>query len=92
MVVWNGGQSMWRAHFAVIRTFVRSIDAEIARSALEAAGVSAVLQRDDCGGAQPAQWMAGIALLVRHEDVSIARDVLDAPTLYAMKDSTVSER
>jgi hypothetical protein len=82
---------MWHAHLAVVRTFVRSIDAEIARSALEAAGLVVVLQRDDCGGAQPAQWMAGIRLLVDRADLAMAREILEAPTIYSLSHVTAGD-
>jgi glutathione peroxidase len=66
-----------------VRTFVNGIEADIARSALEAAGIHAVIRRDDCGGVRPSLWMAGIQLLVRREDAAVADSVLETPALYA---------
>jgi hypothetical protein len=60
----------------VIRTFVNNFDAEIARSALEAAGIDAMIRADDCGGTRPHLWMGGVELLVREEDAAEAEEVL----------------
>ena len=62
---------------AVVRTFLNSLDAEVARGALEAAGIDAMVRADDCGGTRPHLWMGGIELLVREEDVPLADEVLD---------------
>ena len=53
----------------VIATFINNIDAELARGALEAAGIESLIRADDCGGTRPHMWMGGIELLVRGEDV-----------------------
>lgn len=63
----------------VVRTFLKSIDAELAASALEAAGISAVIRADDCGGVRPHLWMGGIEVLVRPDDAANAAAVLDSP-------------
>ena len=60
----------------IIRTFVNNFDAEIARSALEAAGIESMIRADDCGGVRPHLWMGGVELLVREEDVTRAEEVL----------------
>ncbi len=60
----------------VIRTFVNNFDAEIARSALEAAGIDAMIRSDDCGGTRPHLWMGGVELLVRQEDAAEADELL----------------
>lgn len=63
----------------VIRTFSNEIEAEMAISALEAAGIEAVMLRDDCGGVQPAMgWTAGVRVEVSDGDVDAATEVLDA--------------
>jgi hypothetical protein len=67
--------------FVVLRTFLTSIDAELAASALEAAGISAVIRADDCGGVRPHLWMGGIRLLVRAHDATDAAAVLDSPAI-----------
>jgi hypothetical protein len=62
-----------------VRTFLNNIEAELALSALEAAGIHALLRRDDCGGVRPSLWLSGIDLLVRAEDAADAAAVLDTP-------------
>jgi glutathione peroxidase len=71
-----------------VRTFVNRVEAEIARSALEAAGIHAVIERDDCGGTRPSLWLAGVGLLVRPEDVETAAAVLSTPAIYATPSPT----
>jgi hypothetical protein len=60
----------------VIRTFLTAVDAELARGALEAAGIDSMIRADDCGGTRPHLWMGGVELLVRHEDVARAEEIL----------------
>jgi hypothetical protein len=60
----------------VIRTFINGVDAELARGALEAAGIASMIRADDCGGTRPHLWMGGVELLVRPEDVARAEEVL----------------
>ncbi len=63
----------------VIRSFFNHIEADIAKSVLEAAGISAVVQADDAGGVQPGLWAGeGVQLLVRDEDADDARQILDS--------------
>jgi len=62
-----------------VRTFLNNMEAELALSALEAAGIHALLRRDDCGGVRPSLWLSGIDLLVRSEDAADAAAVLDTP-------------
>jgi Putative prokaryotic signal transducing protein len=62
----------------VVRTYTNNFDAEIAKSALEAAGVDTMLKADDCGGMRPHLWMGGIQLLVRSGDVERAIEILDS--------------
>lgn len=56
--------------------YVNAIEAEIAQSALEAAGIDAIIAADDAGGLQPHLQMRGVALLVRADDLDEARRVL----------------
>jgi hypothetical protein len=74
---------MLLADLVAVRTFVNNAEAEVARSALEAAGLQVIIRRDDCGGVRPSLWLAGIQLLVPRHEAHIAAAVLDAPTLYA---------
>jgi len=62
----------------VIRTFTDRIEAELAHSALEAAGIASMLRSDDAGGLRPHMTLTnGVELLVRAEDAAVARAVLD---------------
>ena len=60
----------------VIRTFLNHFDADVAHTALEAAGIDNMIQSDDCGGIRPHLWMGGVAILVRDEDAERANEVL----------------
>lgn len=62
----------------VVGTYLTGIDAELARSVLEAAGVDCMVRADDCGGLRPHLWMGGIELLVRREDRERAEEILDS--------------
>jgi len=60
-----------------IRTFTNELDANLAKSALEAAGIDCMIGRDDCGGMRPSLSMVqGIKLIVRSEDAERAAGVL----------------
>ncbi|HUL74821.1 MAG TPA: hypothetical protein VLT86_17040 [Vicinamibacterales bacterium] len=65
----------------VIRTFLNLVEAEVAASALDAAGIPFAINKDDCGGLRPTLWLSGVHLLVRPEDVAAATDILEAPTI-----------
>jgi hypothetical protein len=60
----------------VIRTFLNKFDAELAKSALEAAEIESMIRADDAGGTRPGLWMAGIELIVRAEDAKRADELL----------------
>ncbi len=61
----------------VVADFPNRIAAEIAHTALEASEIESFVSGDDAGGVQPGLWMKGIRLLVREEDATRARAVLD---------------
>ena len=61
----------------VIRTYINDFEAEVAQTALEAAGIESMIQSDDCGGMRPHLWMGGIELLVRPEDAGNANEILN---------------
>jgi hypothetical protein len=66
---------------SVIRTFSTQIEAEMAQSALEAAGIESMIVGDDCGGVQPAMGLtAGIQVIVDDDLLEAATEVLDAST------------
>lgn len=60
----------------VVKTCLSKIEADLARSALEAAGIDAMVQADDAGGTRPGLWMGGVAVLVRAEDQEEAEKIL----------------
>ena len=71
----------------VIRTFLNNVDAELAKSALEAAGITSVIRADDCGGVRPHLWMGGVELLVDEFDQAQAEDVLGS-SMYIVDSDT----
>jgi hypothetical protein len=61
-----------------VRSFTTDMEAEIAKSALEAFGIECMISRDDCGGQRPhLAFSEGIRLLVRAEDSEKAEQVLN---------------
>ncbi len=72
--------------------FLNDLEAGIARSALEAAGIESMIQSDDCGGMRPHLWMSGIDLLVRSEDVQNAEDVLGTLSLPEDGENTETDQ
>jgi hypothetical protein len=65
----------------VVDTFNTQSQAEIAKSALESAGIDAMIKADTAGGMRPhLAWSgAGFQVLVREEDEAEAREVLGPP-------------
>ncbi len=64
----------------VIRSFGDRIEAELAQSALEAAGIVAMVRSDDAGGLRPAlAFSNGAQLVVRGEDAARADEILRTP-------------
>ena len=61
----------------VVRTYPSHVEADLARTALEAAGIESMFGSDDQGGQSPGlAFTRGIALLVRSEDVKDAGEIL----------------
>ena len=60
----------------VVKTFLTRMDADLARGALESAGIEAIVRPDDVGGTKPSLWMGGVGLLVRAEDLNDAKQIL----------------
>jgi hypothetical protein len=60
----------------VIECFTTA-EAELARAHLEAEGIEAKVAADDIGGMYPGVSLGRIRLLVRHEDLELAKQVLD---------------
>ena len=65
----------------VVHSFGSRPEADMAVSALDAAGIDAMIQADTGGGMRPHLAWAGVGfqVLVREEDLSDARDILDLP-------------
>src|SRR6185295_6479635 len=60
-----------------IRTYNTQIDVELAKSALEAAGIESIIRSGDFGGRESAlSSLGGIELLVRSEDAADADQIL----------------
>jgi Putative prokaryotic signal transducing protein len=66
------------APLVVIRDFGASMEAHLAHSALEAAGIDSIVRPDDCGGMRPNLQISGVQLLVRPDDVAEAERILTA--------------
>ena len=64
------------ADLVVVRTFINKFEAEIAKSALDAADIDAMIRADDAGGTRPGLWLSGVELIVRADDVKRAEEIL----------------
>ena len=60
-----------------VGTFLTHIDADLAKSALEAAGIESLIVSDDCGGVRPHLWLGGVKVVVRDEDAQRALEILN---------------
>ncbi|MGC2334137.1 MAG: DUF2007 domain-containing protein [Candidatus Acidiferrales bacterium] len=71
----------------VVQSCGSQIEAELAKGALEAAGIEAMIQADTAGRMREhLAWSgAGFKILVRQEDLTAARDVL-APRPQVVED------
>ena len=65
----------------IVQTFGSQMEADMAKSALEAASIDAMIQADTAGGmrAHLAWSSSGFKVLVREEDAAAAREVLEPP-------------
>ena len=65
----------------VVRSCGSRVEAELAKGALEEAGIEAIIQADTAGGMREhLAWSgAGFKILVREDEVIAARDVLASP-------------
>jgi hypothetical protein len=72
---------MGDVNLVVVHTFANGPEADMAKSALEGAGIDAMIQADSAGGMRPhLAWSSGgFKVLVREEDADAARDVLEPP-------------
>jgi hypothetical protein len=69
---------MQDAHLVVVQSCGSQLEAELAKGALESAGIEAMIQADTAGRMREhLAWSgAGFKILVREEDATAARDVL----------------
>jgi hypothetical protein len=72
------GEASMAQDLVVVGNYLNHFTADVARTALEAAGIDTMIRSDDCGGLRPHLWMGGIQLLVRTEDRNRAIEVLNA--------------
>ena len=65
----------------VVQSFGSRPEADIAVSALEAAGIESMIRADDGGSQRPALAWAGVGfqVAVRDEDAEAARAILETP-------------
>jgi len=72
---------MDHSKLVVVDRFASQVEADLAKSALESAGVDAMIQADRAGGMRDhLAWSGlGFKVLVREEDADSARDVLTPP-------------
>jgi hypothetical protein len=62
----------------VVHTFTSRPEADVAKSALDAAGIDAMVMADDAAGIQPGLWEGrGIAIVVNRANEQAAREILD---------------
>ena len=75
--VYNG--HMDRSTLVVVQAFATQMDADLAKSVLESAGIDSMIQADRAGGMRDhLAWSGfGFKVLVREEDAAGARDVLN---------------
>jgi hypothetical protein len=69
------------SELVVVQTFGSRQEADVAVSALEAAGIEAIVQADTGGGMYRAMAWAGVGfqVLVRRDDAETARAILEEP-------------
>jgi hypothetical protein len=72
---------------AVARTFNTRPEADLAKSALGAAGIEAMVRADSGGNMRPALAWAGdgFQVVVRADDLEAAREILDLPARPQMR-------
>ena len=75
---------MTDSELVVVHSFDNRQEAEMARSALDAADIDSYVRSDDGGGMETGLWRGnGVQVIVRAEDVEAAREVLELPATAA---------
>lgn len=77
-----------KSDWVVVRTFLDHIEAELATSALEAAGIESATRADDCGGVFARPFLGGVELLVAPADAPLAEDILSTSAIEPTHDDT----
>jgi len=69
-------------NLVVVQTYGERSEADLAKTALESAGIPALIQGDTAGGMREhLAWSgAGFKLLVREDDAPSAREILTPPS------------
>lgn len=68
----------------VVHTFGNRPEAEMAKSALDAAAIESFVRSDDGGGMERGLWFGnGVEIIVRVDDLEAAREILDLPATPA---------
>ena len=64
----------------VLQTYLSEIEARVAAAVLEASGIPAEVLADTAGGTLPSMALVyPVRLIVRSEDATLAREILDTP-------------
>jgi len=73
--------AMQHPKLVVVRSYRSRTEADLAKGALEDAGIEAMIQADTAGGMREhLAWSgAGFRILVREEDAAVAQEVLTPP-------------
>lgn len=75
----------------VLQEYVTEIDAQLAAAILEAHGIQTQVLADTAGGALPSMaFVFPVRLLVRSEDATLAREILDTPVESTPEDDSAS--
>jgi len=73
-------------------TFSTRQQAELARGALEAGGITATVAADDAGGEIPGLDLSqGVGVFVRERDLEAAREILEGPEPSALSPEPSAE-
>ena len=72
---------MQHTNLVVLQSYGSRAEADLAKGALENAGIQALIRADTAGGMREhLAWSgAGFQILVREEEATVARDVLTPP-------------
>ena len=69
-----------------VHTFTNWVDAEIAKTALQAADIESMLESDDSGKTSPSMAITqGVHMLVRSEDCAAANEILSIEATEAQE-------